>query len=177
MMISPPTVEESSRARVTDRTLSAATRCRRDFVDDKFLVDLYSVKFTREGYNVQACVSAAHALHVLRTGFVPDVILFDVVMPQQDGFAFLQALLDEHLAPNSSLIALTNQATDDDKKKAAQLGASRYIVKADMLPADVVATVVQALNKDAPLLQHLESPIELENQVSRRSVQGGAFLP
>ena len=115
--------------------------------DDQFLLDLYSTKFAREGYNIHTCVSPKEALDVLRSGFVPDVILFDISMPEQDGFSFLQTLLDEHLAPNSSLITLTNRSTDADKIKAEQLGASRYIVKATMIPAELVATVAEVIAK------------------------------
>ena len=113
--------------------------------DDQFLLDLYSTKFAREGYNIHTCLSPKDAIDVLRSGFVP--ILFDISMPEQDGFSFLQTLLDEHLAPNSLLIALTNRSTDADKIKAEQLGASRYIVKATMIPAELVATVAEVIAK------------------------------
>ena len=56
--------------------------------DDKFLADMYSMKFTQSGYEVTACLSVDDALAAIKKGFDPDVILFDIVMPVQDGFAF-----------------------------------------------------------------------------------------
>lgn len=109
--------------------------------DDKFLVDMYSMKFTGEGYAVQACLSAKDALGLLRGGLLPDVILFDLTMPELDGFAFLSALAGEKLAPKAIKIALTNQSDDAEKKKAMDLGADGYIVKANAIPSEVVDIV------------------------------------
>jgi CheY-like chemotaxis protein len=113
--------------------------------DDKFLVDMYGAKFAAAGYSAQVCLSAKIALDDLRAGFKPDVILFDITMPEMDGFAFLQQLHDEHLAENSLKIALTNQSNDAEKQKATELGASGYIVKANMIPSEVVNTVAEEL--------------------------------
>ena len=109
--------------------------------DDKFLVDMYSMKFTQQGYAVQASLSADDALKALRDGFVPDVILFDLVMPEHDGFDFLQSLSKERLAPHAIKIALTNQGEDAERTKATELGSHRYIVKATMIPSEVVNIV------------------------------------
>src|SRR3989344_113469 len=76
--------------------------------DDKFLLDMYGMQFGREGFVVQTCFSTHDALNVLRQGFVPDVILFDLVMPGEDGFAFLQTLRKERLAAHATKIALTH---------------------------------------------------------------------
>ncbi|HEY4524772.1 MAG TPA: response regulator [Candidatus Paceibacterota bacterium] len=109
--------------------------------DDKFLLDMYGMKFGREGFVVQTCFSTHDALNVLRQGFVPDVILFDLVMPGEDGFAFLQTLRKERLAEHAIKIALTNQSSDPEKAKATELGADKFIVKATMIPSEVVQTV------------------------------------
>ncbi|OGG75945.1 hypothetical protein A3A41_04355 [Candidatus Kaiserbacteria bacterium RIFCSPLOWO2_01_FULL_54_22] len=115
--------------------------------DDKFLLDMYGMKFTQNGYTVEACLSANEALGILRSGFQPDVILFDLTMPELDGFSFLKAIADEHLAPKALKIALTNQSNESEKAKATELGATRYIVKASMIPSEVVNTVNEELAK------------------------------
>ena len=115
--------------------------------DDKFLLDMYGMKFTQNGYKVELCLSANQALISLRAGLKPDVILFDLTMPELDGFAFLKVLSDEHLAEGVLKIALTNQNSEPEKTKAAELGASSYIVKASMIPSEVVNTVNAELAK------------------------------
>ena len=117
--------------------------------DDKFLLDMYSMKFVKEGFSVQTCLSVSDAIHVLQGGFSPDAIVFDLTMPERDGYGFLQSLRDEHLAENAKKIALTNQSTDSEKAKAAELGADLFIVKATMIPSEVVASVRSALSLPA----------------------------
>jgi len=115
--------------------------------DDKFLVEMYSMKFIQAGYTVQVALSTDEALDILRTGFVPDVVLFDLTMPVRDGFSFLQSVKEEKLASGAKFIALTNQTEDADKEKAAELGVSSYIVKASMIPSEVVQAVDKEMTR------------------------------
>jgi len=115
--------------------------------DDKFLLDMYGMKFSQNGYTVETCLSANEALTSLRGGFKPDVILFDLTMPELDGFALLKALSDEHLAEGALKIVLTNQSDESEKTKATELGATKYIVKASMIPSEVVNMVSDELSK------------------------------
>jgi len=115
--------------------------------DDKFLADMYGMKFTSASYTVQTCLSVNDALQVLKSGFDPDAVLFDLVMPEHDGFALLEGIKAGKFAPHAALIALTNQSNDSDKQKAESLGADRYIVKASMIPSEVVAAVGEEIAK------------------------------
>ena len=115
--------------------------------DDKFLLDMYSLKFTQAGFKVHPCFSAQEALEKLHSGATPTIILFDITMPGEDGFSLLQSIKDAKLAPNAKLIALTNQSNDADKKRAEELGASRYVIKATMIPSEVVNMVKEELGK------------------------------
>lgn len=115
--------------------------------DDKFLLDMYSLKFTQEGFIVIPCFSVREALDSLRGGAAPQVVLFDITMPGEDGFSFLEKLREEKLAPGAKLIALTNQSNDADRKRAEELGADRYVVKASMIPSEVVALVKNTLGQ------------------------------
>lgn len=115
--------------------------------DDKFLLDMYSMKFSQAGFAVLPCFSAAEALDKLRTGVVPAAVLFDITMPGDDGFTLLQKIREEKLAESAKMIALTNQGADSDKKRAEELGAARYVIKATMIPSEVVAMVQEELGK------------------------------
>lgn len=115
--------------------------------DDKFLLGMYSTKFAASGFLAQACLSAKEALEALRGGFSPSAILFDITMPEMDGFTFLQALSSEKLAEHALKIALTNQSDDAEKAKATELGAALYVVKASVIPSEVVNIVTDALAK------------------------------
>jgi putative two-component system response regulator len=59
--------------------------------DDKFLLDIYSVKFKESGFEVSPSFGAEEALKKIREGYVPDVVLLDMVMPGLDGIGFLES--------------------------------------------------------------------------------------
>ncbi|PIR82759.1 response regulator [Candidatus Kaiserbacteria bacterium CG10_big_fil_rev_8_21_14_0_10_59_10] len=115
--------------------------------DDQFLLDMYSQKFSQAGFSVNSCFSVDEALALLRGGEQPDVILFDILMPNKDGFEFLRTLKEEKLAKGARLIALTNQSEEEERKMAEELGADRYVVKASLIPSEVVNMVQEEISK------------------------------
>lgn len=117
--------------------------------DDKFLIDMYAMKFTQSGFEVHACLSVKDALDVLKHGFVADAIVFDLTMPEMDGYALLQALHDQKLGDGAKKIVLSNQATDAEQAKAMELGAEEFLVKATMIPSEVVAKVSSIIGVSA----------------------------
>lgn len=88
--------------------------------DDRFLADMYSMKFIQKGFAVETYDSVRAALNALRGGVHPVVILFDVVMPDQNGFDFLRTARAEKLGGGALFIALTNQNNDDDRSQASR---------------------------------------------------------
>jgi len=115
--------------------------------DDRFLLDMYSLKFNQAGHIVQSCFSVDEALDVLRGDFKPDAVVFDLVMPGKDGFDLLRAIKEEKLIPGATLIALTNQNAGEESKKALELGTREFITKATMVPSEVVTAVAAAVSK------------------------------
>lgn len=113
--------------------------------DDKFLLDMYTMKFTNEGYVVHACLSVNDALKTLREGFTPDAILFDLIMPENDGFVLLATLSKENLSKGAVRIALTNESDEAAKAKATELGADRLLEKASMIPTEVVHIIKEEI--------------------------------
>ena len=116
--------------------------------DDKFLLDMYAMKFTQAGYMVHASLSVKNALETLRKGYAADAVVFDLIMPQEDGFCLLDAIRNEKLAKGASLIALSNQSDETEKKHAMDLGATNYIVKASMIPSEVVEAIGAEIKKN-----------------------------
>ena len=115
--------------------------------DDKFLADMYSMKFTQAGYTVYSYLAVEDALKALRNGLEPQAVLFDLVMPGCDGLSFLTSLHNEHLASNAVKIALTNQSSDGEKEQTRALGADEFLIKAMVLPSEVVNIVSEGMRK------------------------------
>jgi two-component system phosphate regulon response regulator PhoB/two-component system alkaline phosphatase synthesis response regulator PhoP len=117
--------------------------------DDSFLLDMYALKFSQSGFDVTTALGALPALEKLRsdTAFQPDLILLDIVMPVVDGFEFMEKMNEEKLVQGAMRIVLSNRGQDSDIKRATELGAIGYIVKASTTPSEVITQVTDIISK------------------------------
>ena len=115
--------------------------------DDKFLLDLYAVKFKSAGHEVSVFGGGEELLAALRKKDTPapHAILLDIIMPGVNGFEALEAIRKEHLAEGSKVVILSNQGKDADIEKAKQLAADGYIVKASAIPSEVLAETLRII--------------------------------
>lgn len=113
--------------------------------DDKFLLNMYSIKFQKEHFQVTTAGDGKDALQKLKDGFVPDAIVLDIVMPIMDGLEMLENMRKGDLAKEASVLILSNQGQSSDIEKAKRLGIDGYIVKATTIPSEVVTEVLRML--------------------------------
>lgn len=115
--------------------------------DDRFLLDLYAVKFKNAGHDVVAFSSGADLLDALRKKDVkaPDIILLDIIMPGIGGFEALETIRKESLAQGTKIVILSNQGQDSDIEKAKQLAADGYIIKASAIPSEVFTEALRII--------------------------------
>jgi len=111
--------------------------------DDKFLLDMYAIKFKSAGYTVHTSSGAQDALNKLRGGDAPNILVFDIIMPQMDGLELLENVKKEGLAKDSVIVMLTNETEPAKIEKAKSLGIDGYIVKATLIPSEVVEEVIK----------------------------------
>jgi CheY-like chemotaxis protein len=114
--------------------------------DDKFLLNMYSIKFSKNNYEVNGASSGDDALTKIKDGYNPDIVLLDIIMPGMDGFGVLERIRKENLVPNSLIIMLTNQGQLSDIEKAKEFGVNGYIIKATSIPSEVVEEVNRIYN-------------------------------
>src|SRR5665213_2448007 len=115
--------------------------------DDRFLLDMYAVKFKAAGHDVSVFQSGNAVLEELRTKPAPDALLLDIIMPEIDGFQVLETIRKEKLAPTMKTIVLSNQGQETDVEKAKILGAVGYIIKASAIPSEVYAETISLIEK------------------------------
>ncbi len=114
--------------------------------DDKFLLNMYSLKFGKNNFEVNSASSGEEVISKIKGGYTPDIILLDIVMPGMDGFEILEAIRKEKLAPEASIIMLTNQGQLSDIERAKSFGINGYIIKATTIPSEVVEEVKRIYN-------------------------------
>lgn len=114
--------------------------------DDKFLLDMYAMKFGEQGFVVSQCLSAEEALEKIKGGFHPDIFLVDIIMQKMDGFTFIQTINDQDLKGQAVVIILSNLGQKEDVERGLKLGADGYIIKASATPSEVVIKVVDIMH-------------------------------
>lgn len=115
--------------------------------DDKFLLDMYSLKFTQQGLTVDSAFGGEEALRKLREGARPDILLLDIVMPGIDGFGVLEAIKKEKLAEGVTKIVLSNQGQEAEIERAKSLGIDGYIIKASAIPSEVLSQILDIVKR------------------------------
>ncbi len=114
--------------------------------DEKMLAEMYSTKFTMEGYTVERAFDGQTGLDLAKK-IKPDIILLDVIMPKLDGFSVLKELKKDPDLKAVPVILLTNLGQEDDIKKGRELGATDYFVKSNHSPSEIVDKVKTTLAK------------------------------
>ncbi len=114
--------------------------------DDAFLRDMYATKFAELGDEVQVASDGTSALSKIESDTY-DVIIMDMVMPGMSGVDLLVELKKREDAKKSVCIILSNQGEESDIQAARNAGADGYIIKAESIPSEVVATVHSIVKK------------------------------
>ena len=109
--------------------------------DDAFLRDMYATKFAESKFNVDAVDSGVSALRKLETTTDYDIILLDMIMPGMSGVELIKTIKEKFPKVQAKCIVLSNQGQDSDIDDATAAGAIGYIIKAEMIPSDVVKRV------------------------------------
>ncbi len=103
--------------------------------DERPLAHALELKFSHEGYEVILATDGKEALE-LANQTTYSVILLDLIMPNLDGFAFM-----EQMKKKSPVIVLSNLGQEEDKARAKDLGAIGYFVKSNTPISEIIKTV------------------------------------
>ena len=82
------------------------------------------------GYEVAACKDGVEALAYLRIHSC-DALITDVNMPTMDGFALVERVRGDDRTADLPVLLVTSLASDADRHRGMQVGASAYLVKSD----------------------------------------------
>jgi DNA-binding response OmpR family regulator len=112
--------------------------------DEKILAEMYKERFEKEGFEVFLATTSKKGLKLAREKN-PDLILLDILLPDEDGISFLKELRKDPSVSEILVVALSNYDDPKAKKDAFNLGAKEYLIKTDYTPKQVVERVKKYL--------------------------------
>jgi len=112
--------------------------------DDNNLREIYEARLLAEGYEIVSARDGEEAL-ALAVKERPDLIIADVMMPKISGFDMLDILRSTPETKDTKVIMMTALSQAEDKARAAQLGADRYLVKSQVTLEDVAKVAKEVL--------------------------------
>ena len=80
------------------------------------------------GYSARTAANGIEALRIMK-GWVPDLIIADILMPEMDGYTFYQEVQNRVEWCLIPFIFLTSMAEREDIKRGHDLGVNSYITK------------------------------------------------
>lgn len=123
----------------TPQNPPAATKAKKILLveDDETLANVYKTRLHAEGFDLRRVPNGEEAL-AAALEYKPDLILLDVMMPKVSGFDVLDILRNTPETTNTKVIMLTALSQDADRQRAEQMGVDDYLVKSQVVIADVV---------------------------------------
>ncbi len=99
-------------------------------VDDERVVrDLVRAVLVGEGHEVGEARDGLEALEVVEQNGLPDIIVLDLMMPQMDGWRFLEELRSRGLRRHTRVIILSALSDEDTRKRGTAEGAQHVLSK------------------------------------------------
>lgn len=114
--------------------------------DDLFFTTLISDQLVASQCDFNNVLTGDDAIKFLEKN-TPDVILLDIMLPGTlDGFAVLKKMKDDERLKKIPVIILSNLSSPADIEKGMSLGAFRYLIKASMIPSEIIGHLASVFN-------------------------------
>lgn len=96
--------------------------------DDPDILELLKYNLKKEGYEVEVADDGIKAVAIAEK-FVPDLVLLDIMMPQQDGVETCRQIREIQEMSDAHITFLTARAEEYSEVAAFEAGADDYITK------------------------------------------------
>jgi DNA-binding response OmpR family regulator len=114
--------------------------------DESFLLDLYQIKLEQAGFEVVKAGNGNEGVSLARLE-QPGLILLDILMPEIDGYEMLAKIKSDPKTKKIPVIIFSNLSQKEEIEKGLKLGASDYIIKTSITPAQLEEKVKEFLKK------------------------------
>ena len=118
--------------------------------DDPMFRDVVRMRLSAAGYQTFAAGSADEGWELARL-HRPDVVLLDLVMPEQDGVSFLRRLRADPALSPTPVIVVSGLSFMALTKAAEQLGIQSQLIKSRFTLGELVQRVTSLLPDRCPV--------------------------
>ncbi len=133
---------------ITPPEVSVTTKGIKVFVveDDPLLRNLLSIRLERSNFPYEFSTDGKQALAAMKQ-FKPDVIILDLMLPGISGFEVLEQVKESQELRSVPVIVFSNKDGQEDRKRAADLGAAAFHVKAMTDLAELITKIQEIVKK------------------------------
>jgi two-component system alkaline phosphatase synthesis response regulator PhoP len=121
--------------------------------DEPDIVDLLTYNLKKEGYDVASAEDGIKAVKIAAK-FTPDVILLDIMMPNQDGVETCRQIREIPELKNTFIIFLTARSEEYSEVAAFDVGADDYITK-PIKPRALMSRIAALFRRESKKEQEL----------------------
>ena len=108
--------------------------------DEKILAEMYKDKFNKAGFNVVLAFDSIEGLKLAKKEN-PDIIVLDILLPKENGIAFLTWLREDPKIASIPVLVFSNYDDPETKRRAEKLGVKEYLIKANYTPEKIVEKI------------------------------------
>lgn len=114
--------------------------------DDRFLQKILLTKFQKEGFDVRTASDGEEGLKMMLEK-PSALILLDLILPKLDGFQVMAEMRTNPRLKSIPVVVVSNLSQEEDQRRAAELGAVEFLVKANFSINDIVKHAKEAYAK------------------------------
>jgi len=112
--------------------------------DDQFLSGIIAQKLAAHGGTLLHASNGEDGLAMAQKE-KPDVLILDILLPGMSGFDVLEGVKANPSTKDIPVIMFSNLGDPADMKKAKELGATKFLMKATIIPEELVSEILSVL--------------------------------
>ena len=115
--------------------------------DEHFLLNFYESKLEQSGFKPIRAAGGADGIRLAKSK-LPNLILLDILMPDVDGYEVLRQVKAYKKTRDIPVLIFSNLSQRAEVKKGLALGAVEFVVKADVVPDEIIEKINKYLTSN-----------------------------
>lgn len=137
-------------------------------VEDNAELKVYIYNILSDRYEVRDASNGKEALDVMSSGWIPDMVVTDLMMPQMDGIELINHIRNDFATSHIPIILITAKHEDDTQVKAMKYGADGYIAKPFTMEL-LIARIDNMLDRRKALVSRISAHEDAAGEKGRKS--------